>query len=79
MLPLQVLTERLGEMISSLSFKRSMRWNSSATFSRPVRWLVGLHGASLLPFAVADLQAAHTSRGLRNTPDFQIGSAASYM
>ena len=53
----QVLTEELGSLVSGLSFGRSMRWNSDASFARPVRWLLGLHGATVLPFAFAGLQA----------------------
>ena len=53
----QVLTEELGGLVSSLSFGRSMRWNSEASFSRPVRFLLALHGSAALPFSFAGLQA----------------------
>lgn len=54
----QVLTEELGALVAGLSFGKSMRWNGTgAAFSRPVRWLVGLHGARALPFSFAGLQA----------------------
>ena len=54
---LQVLTEELGSLVGALSFTRSMRWNSSTAFSRPVRWLLALHGSTVLPFSFAGLQA----------------------
>ena len=54
---LQVLTEELGGLVGALSFTRSMRWNSSTAFSRPVRWLLALHGSTVLPFQFAGLQA----------------------
>jgi glycyl-tRNA synthetase len=53
----QVLTEELGGLVAGLSFDRSMRWNSDASFARPVRWLLGLHGGAALPFSFAGLQA----------------------
>ena len=54
---MQVLTEELGGLVGSLSFKRSMRWNGDTPFSRPVRWLLALHGSTILPFSFAGLQA----------------------
>ena len=54
---LQVLTEELGSLVGALSFTRSMRWNGSTAFSRPVRWLLALHGSTVLPFSFAGLQA----------------------
>ena len=52
-----MLSEELGELVDALSFTRSMRWNSAAAFSRPVRWLLALHGTTVLPFQFAGLQA----------------------
>lgn len=57
MMCLQVLTEELGGLVGALSFTRSMRWNSGTAFSRPVRWLLALHGSTVLPFQYAGLQA----------------------
>ncbi len=54
----QVLTEEVGALVGGLSFGKSMRWNGTgAAFSRPVRWLLGLHGETALPFSFAGLQA----------------------
>ena len=75
----QVLTQELGGLVNGLTFKRSMRWNSSATFSRPVRWLLGLHGDTVLPFAFGNLQAGTTSRALRSDGPLQVGSAVDYL
>ena len=55
--PHQVLTEELGALVGGLAFGRSMRWDSEAAFSRPVRWLLALHGARVLPFAFGPLRA----------------------
>ena len=43
--------------MGALSFTRSMRWNSGTAFSRPVRWLLALHGSTVLPFQYAGLLA----------------------
>ena len=64
---LQVLTEELPALIAGLSFKRSMRWNGKAAFSRPLRWLLALHGSTVLPFVYAGLRAGCRTRLLRTT------------
>ncbi|EIE22621.1 hypothetical protein COCSUDRAFT_53607 [Coccomyxa subellipsoidea C-169] len=77
----EVLTEELGALVAGLSFGKSMRWNgTNAAFSRPVRWLFGLHGAASLPFSFAGLQAGRTTRGLRNgaQPEMEVASASEY-
>ena len=52
-----MLAEELVGLVGGLSWGRSMRWNGEATFSRPVRWLLALHGAAAVPFSFAGLQA----------------------
>ena len=40
-----VLREALPDLIASLKFAKSMRWNDSdVAFSRPIRWIVALYG-----------------------------------
>ncbi|MEX2144084.1 MAG: glycine--tRNA ligase subunit beta [Anaerolineales bacterium] len=69
----EVLAARLPDLIASLKFEQSMRWNASgATFSRPIRWLLAVHGGHLVPFEFASLHSAKTSRGLR------LGKAESF-
>ncbi|MCH7479914.1 MAG: glycine--tRNA ligase subunit alpha, partial [Chloroflexi bacterium] len=61
-----VLAESLPGFIKSLHVDRSMRWNSSqAEFSRPIRWLLAIHGKYLVPFEYADLSSGNITRGLR--------------
>ena len=40
----EVLTQALPGVLGKLAFPRSMRWQTAAAFSRPVRWLLALHG-----------------------------------
>ena len=76
---MQILSAELGSLARDLSFQRSMRWNSSQAFSRPVRWLLGLHGACLLPWAFGGLLAGRTSRGLRTAGDFSAATPQDYL
>ena len=66
-----VLMKTLPEIIAGIKFEKSIRWNSSgAVFSRPVRWLLALHGEQVIPFEFAGLTAGHITRGLRErTPE----------
>ncbi|HET7010636.1 MAG TPA: glycine--tRNA ligase subunit beta [Anaerolineales bacterium] len=70
----QVLVDHvLNELLGGLAFDRSMRWlpagdgagESSPSFSRPIRWLVALHGGHVVPFEFAGLRAGRRTRALR--------------
>lgn len=78
----EVLAEALGALVSNLKFGRTMRWNESkAAFSRPVRWLVALHGDQVVPFSYAGLQSGRHTTGSRPTgsPQLQLPSASDYL
>ncbi len=61
-----VFAGALSDLISNLKFAKSMRWNETGfAFSRPVRWLLALHGESIVPFEVAGLTAGRVTRSLR--------------
>ncbi len=46
----QFLPELVSGILRGLQFGKSMGWeDSTVTFSRPVRWLLALHGATALP------------------------------
>jgi len=77
----EVLAEKLPGLLAAIKFDKTMRWNASGvSFSRPVRWLVALHGAQVIPFEYAGLVAGRTSRGPRpqGTPEVVIPDAQSY-
>jgi glycyl-tRNA synthetase len=77
----ELFAEKLPKLIASLRFEKSMRWNASGvSFSRPVRWLLALHGAAVVPFEYAGLHSHNTSRGLRLRAgeEFKIISAKDY-
>ena len=70
---IDVLAEKLPQLIASLRFDKTMRWNSSSVlFSRPIRWLVALFDDKMVPFEYAELSSANTTRGLRFVQSEQI-------
>ena len=77
----QVLKEALPELISSIRFGQSMRWNDPVlAFSRPIRWLLALHGEAVIPFSYAGLASKAATRGLRFLGDgeVEVKSVADY-
>jgi hypothetical protein len=70
------LSAELPALVGSLAFKKSMRWNSNGVaYSRPMRWLLALHGAQPVPFSYGGVTAAPATRVLRNaaSPEMQVG------
>jgi glycyl-tRNA synthetase len=77
----EVLAEALPQLIGSLRFAKSMRWNASGVaFSRPIRWIVALLGDQVVPFETAGVQSGHVTRGLRplGSPDIELPDADVY-
>lgn len=76
----EVLSEELPNAIAKISFQKSMRWNSQIMFSRPIRWILALHGDVVVPFTFAGVLSGNLSYGLRNTPSatVMVESAESY-
>jgi glycyl-tRNA synthetase len=78
---IETLAYILPTLIKGIKFDKSMRWNASgAAFSRPVRWLLALHGKQVIPFEFAGLQSGATTRGLRLTKpeSFKVESPKDY-
>ena len=77
----QILAEALPELLASLQFRSTMRWNESGVaFLRPIRWLVALLGKGIIPFEYAGVSTGRTTRGLRprGSPEIDIAEAKSY-
>ncbi|CAA6666936.1 unnamed protein product [Spirodela intermedia] len=76
-----VLAEDLPEIIGKISFPKSMRWNSQLMFSRPIRWILVLHGNAVVPFSFAGLPSGKITCGLRNSQSaaLEIENAESYI
>ncbi|XP_027907837.1 glycine--tRNA ligase, chloroplastic/mitochondrial 2 isoform X3 [Vigna unguiculata] len=77
---LEVLSEDLPAAIAKISFPKTMRWNSQVMFSRPIRWILALHGDVVVPFTFAGVTSGNMSCGLRNTSSavVQVEKAESY-
>ena len=75
------LADALPDFIAGLRFGKSMRWNASdIAFSRPIRWIVALFGAAVIPCAYAGVASGSKTRGLRpdGSPEFALRDAAAY-
>ncbi|TAN24075.1 MAG: glycine--tRNA ligase subunit beta [Acidobacteria bacterium] len=75
-----LLLDLIPEAIRAIPLPRSMRWDGELRFLRPVRWLLALHGETLIPFRLGSLTAAAESRGHRTLgkPRFAVASANDY-
>lgn len=72
----------LPKLICDLSFPNNMRWGDlDFKFIRPLRWLVALYGAEVIPFEVANVKSGNVSRGHRflSKGDFTIATADDYV
>ncbi len=62
----EVLAEALPALIAAIPAARAMRWNASGiAFSRPLRWILALHGSQVVPVQWAGLAADRVTRGPR--------------
>ena len=63
---IEILEKDLHKLIAGIHFNKTMRWNDSGiAFSRPIRWLLALHGDLSLEFNYAGLVSKKFTRGLR--------------
>ncbi len=77
----QLISEALPKWISGLRFRKTMRWDrSGAAFSRPVRWLLCLHGEVVIPAVWGHLHTGAESRAPRplDSELRQLGKASDY-
>jgi len=77
----EVLQEALPGLLASLRFEKSMRWNRSGTaFSRPVRWLLALHGGQAIRFEFAGVVSGRTTRLMRfdDPVEVEVKDSAEY-
>ncbi|MBW2186118.1 MAG: glycine--tRNA ligase subunit beta, partial [Deltaproteobacteria bacterium] len=60
------LPAMLLKIVSSLSFKKSMRWKDlDIRFARPMHWIVALFGGEVVPFSYGELTSGNESFGHR--------------
>jgi len=78
----EVLAERLPQLIAGIKFGETMRWNSSGVFfSRPIRWIAALIGDAVIPFEYAGVASSRVTRGTRATGshDLSVENANDYL
>ncbi len=78
----EVLAERLPQLIAGIKFGETMRWNSSGvSFSRPIRWIVAAIGDAVIPFDYAGIASNRVTRSTRATGshDLSVENAADYL
>ena len=78
---LDILTRICPAIISALPFPKKMRWGSGdTTFARPMRWIVALLGATVVPFSLGLLQSGNLTYGHRvhGPGPFQVPDAVEY-
>ena len=63
---LEVLADLVVDIVTGLRSSKNMRWSDpKLSFSRPVRWLVVLYGAAVVPVQVSGLTSGRVSYGHR--------------
>jgi glycyl-tRNA synthetase len=78
----EILREKLPDLIADLHFENPMRWDQSGVaFSRPIRWLLSLHGRHVVPFEYAGLNADRTTHLLRfvDPESVNVDSTSAYL
>ena len=61
-----LLPDLLLDILTSLSFPKNMRWaDHEFRFVRPIRWLVALFGAEVIPVEITGVKSGKFSRGHR--------------
>lgn len=62
----KVLPTLLPDLIRKIPFAKNMVWEEGRfSFARPLRWIVALHGAKTLKFALAGVKSGNKTWGLR--------------
>lgn len=77
-----LLQEVLPKLISSILFRKSMRWGDlDVRFARPIHWIVALYGGEVIPFTFGDVKSGNESRGHRfMAPEsFKVRGLSDYM
>jgi len=78
----QLLSEILPILITSLPFKKSMRWmNLDIRFARPIHWITAIFGGEIIQFKIENITSGNESRGHRfmNPEPFEVESCTDYL
>jgi len=78
----EVLAGCLDTLITGVKFRKVMRWDhTGSAFSRPVRWILALHGEQVVPVKFGALVSGRVTRGPRpaGSPDLTLPNASGYL
>ncbi len=78
----ELLKTGLLQILSSLKFRKSMRWgNNDISFVRPVRWIVAILGEEIIPFEFAGVKSGRRSFGNYNADSegFEVRSKDDFL
>ncbi|MBQ7068429.1 MAG: glycine--tRNA ligase subunit beta [Synergistaceae bacterium] len=79
---LDVLPDILKNLISSLTFPKSMYWESNGVrFARPIRWIVALADEKIIPFTYGKVNSGRKTSGHRfmGKKAIEINNASEFM
>jgi glycyl-tRNA synthetase len=77
-----VLSEVFSTVVLGLRSEKNMRWSDpKLSFTRPVRWLLALHGQIPVPVAASALSSGNTTRVHRtaDSPEVVVAEAAGFL
>ncbi|NIP29663.1 MAG: glycine--tRNA ligase subunit beta, partial [Candidatus Dadabacteria bacterium] len=77
-----VLKEIIPGIITSIPFRKSMRWGSySTTFARPIRWIAAVYNGKSVIFSIENIKSSNKSFGHRFTSpkQFRFSSWREYL
>ncbi len=77
-----LLAPALAEITAKIPFRKSMRWgDGTASFGRPIQWLVALLDSEVLNVSFAGISASNVTRGHRflAPKPLPLANAASYV
>jgi glycyl-tRNA synthetase beta chain len=67
-----VLGKSLKDVLLGIPFPKTMRWQGSLKFARPIRWLVVMYGDEVLPLSLDGIDATNVTYGNRLTGNNRI-------
>ena len=79
---IEILSEVLPQIITSIPFKKSMRWGTKKIrFARPIRWITAILGSQIIPFEIDGIKSSNISYGHRflSPEPFEVNEPAEFI
>ena len=78
----EILSKILPEIITSIPFKKSMRWGTKKVrFARPIRWITAVLGNQTVSFEIDGIKSSNVSYGHRflSPEPFEVGEPVEFI